>query len=178
VKRASFLVFVLPFLTFSVYANGPANKVTGWILDGAVGTSTPRKSVEFTVHESVVMKNGKTRPAKGMLTVRHLTNLDRYYAVNVTCVNVLSETDAVFVGPIVMAGSDWEHWIGRYRLNWVHDGGEPGAYADEFHTGTAESPVDAINFCGDPPEIPIPENEGRHWTVFEGNIQIHYSYAD
>ena len=177
-KRTSFLGFVLAFLTFSVYANGPANKVTGSILDGAVGRSTPNFIVEMTAHEGLVMKNGKTRPAKGMLTAYHLTKSNRYYAVNVTCVNVLSETDAVFVGPIVMAGPDWEHWIGYYRLNWVHDDGEPGAYADEFHTGMVESQDDAMNFCEDPPEIPIPQNEGKHWTVFEGNIQIHYRDVD
>jgi hypothetical protein len=122
------------------------------------------------------MKNGKIRPAKGMLTAYHLTNTNRYYAVNVTCVNVISETDAVFVGPIVMAGPDWEQWIGHYRLNWVHDGGEPGAYMDTFHTGRVEDPVTAMNFCEDPPETP--DDMGRHWTVFEGNIQIHYRDAD
>ena len=172
-KRASVLAFVLLFFTFAVYANGPTNKATGSFIRGV---GTPNFVVEFTAHESVVMKNGKTRPAKGMATAYHLTKSNRYWAINVTCVNVISETDAVFAGPIVLAGTDWESFVGEYMMNWVHDGGEPGAYIDEYHTGRIDDAITAMNFCENPPDDP--GEMGKHWTVFEGNIQIHYSDAD
>lgn len=172
-KRVAILALVLPFLTFAVYAGGPANKVTGSFIRGV---STPNFVVEFTAHESVVMKNGKTRPAKGMVTAYHLTNSDRYFATEVTCVNVISETDAVFAGPVILAGPDWESWVGEYFLNWVHDDGEPGAYADEYHTSRVTDWSEAMNFCANPPDDP--EEMNRHWTVFEGNIQVHYRDPD
>lgn len=173
-RRLGILASVLLFFTFAVYANGPANKATGSFIRG---TSSPNFVVDFTAHESVVMQNGKTRPAKGMVTGYHLTNSNRYYAIDVTCVNVISETDAVFAGPIVLAGSDWEIWVGDYFLNWVHDGGEPGAFADEYHTSKIDNNWEAaMSFCQNPPASP--EDMNRHWTVFEGNIQIHYDTAD
>ena len=172
-NRVGITAFVLPLLTFSVYANGPANKVTGSFLRGV---DAPNFAIELTAHESVVMKNGKTRPVKGMVTGYHLTNSNRYFAVDVKCVNVISETDAVFAGPIVLAGPDWEFWVGQYFLNWVHDGGEPGAYADEYHTSRTPDAIEAMNFCETPPASH--EEMNRHWTVFEGNTQIHYRDAD
>ena len=172
-KRISGLVVVFAFFTFAVHANGPANKVTGSFIRGVYN---PNFAIELTAHESIVMKNGKTRPAKGMVTAYHLTNSERYFAVDVTCVNVISETDAVFAGPIVLAGQDWETWVGEYFLNWVHDGGEPGAYADEYHTSRTPDAIEAMNFCETPPIGS--EDMNRHWTVFEGNIQVHYSDSD
>ena len=173
-KRAGNLAFVFLFFTFAVYANGPTNKATGSFLRGV---GTPNFVVEFTAHESVVMKNGETRPAKGMATAYHLTKSSRYWAINVTCVNVISETDAVFAGPIVLAGPDWESFVGEYMMNWVHDDGEPGAYADEYHTGRIDDAFTAMNFCENPPDDPE-DILGKHWTVFEGNIQIHYRSPD
>jgi hypothetical protein len=172
-KRVGILAFLLPFFTFAAYANGPVNKVTGSFLRGV---DVPNFAIELTAHERVVMKNGKTRPAKGMVTAYHLTKSDRYFAFDVECVNVISETDAVLSGRIVMAGPDWEIWIGEYFLNWVHDGGEPGAYADEYHTSRTPDAIEAMNFCENPPESPV--DMGKHWTVFEGNIQIHYRDAN
>lgn len=172
-KRTGILSLLLLFVTFAVHANGPANKTTGSFIQG---NTEPRFAVEFTAHEGVVMKNGKTRPAKGMLSAYHLTNPNRFYAVDVSCVNVFSETDAVFVGLIVMAGPDWDQWVGDYRLLWVHDGGEPGAFSDTFHTGRVEDPVVAMEFCTNPPANP--GDTGMDWVVYEGNIQIHYRDPD
>ena len=172
-KRVGIFAFVLPLLTFSVYANEPANKVTGSFIRGA---SAPNFAIELTAHESVVMKNGKTRPVNGMVTAYHLTNSNRYFVVDVKCVNVINETDAVFAGPIVLAGPAWTQWIGEYFLNWVHDDGEPGAYADGYYTSRTPDWNEAMNFCETPPFGP--EEMNKHWTVFEGNIQIHYTDAD
>lgn len=172
-KSVGIIALLTLLVTFAVEANGPVNKATGHFIQGH---DNPNIAIDFTAHEGVVMKNGKTRPAKGMLTAYNLTNADRYYAVNITCVNVISETDAVFVGPVLTAGPDWAHWVGFYRLNWVHDGGEPGAFTDEFHTSMVENPVDAMEFCTNPPDTP--DEMGRHWNVFEGNIQVHYRAPD
>lgn len=173
-KRVGILAFVLLFFTFSVHATDSANKATGNFIRGI---DNPNFVVDFTAHEKVIKKNGKTHPAKGMITGYSLANSNRYFAVNVTCVNVLSETDAVFAGPIVLAGPDWEVWVGEYFLNWVHDGGEPGAFADEFHTSRTADWNEAMDFCDSPPVDPE-SGLNKHWTVFEGNIQIHYTDAD
>jgi len=172
-KRTSFLIFVLAFLTFSIYAKGPANKATGSILRGV---DTPNFIVEFTAHESVAMKNGKTRPAKGMVTAYHLTNSDSYWAVDVECVNVISETDAVFAGSIVLSGSRWSQFVGDYMKFWVYDGGEPGAFTDKIYTEKIPDDPDetemAMEFCENPYHL------NKDWNVFEGNIQVHYRDID
>jgi hypothetical protein len=113
-KRAGIFGFVLLFLTIAVYANGPTNKVTGSFIRGM---AAPNFAIELTAHESIVMANGKTRPAKGMVTAYHLTNTSRTPDV-----------------------------------------------------------IEAMNFCETPPVGP--EELNKHWTVFEGNIQIHSSDTD
>jgi hypothetical protein len=172
-KRTGILGLLLLFVVFAVDAKGPVNKATGSFIHG-------NYAVDFTAHEGVVMKNGKIRPAKGMLTSYHMSNPNMYYGVDVTCVNVLSETDAVFVGPVVMAGSDWEHMIGVYRMTWVRDGGEPGAYVDEMHWRTTWDENEAAAFCADPDETitVFGSGSGKHWTFDIGNIQIHYRDPD
>jgi len=158
--------------TFVVFAGGPANKATGSIIRGK---GAPSWVMEFTAHESVVMGNGKNRPAKGMATAYHIYDSNKYWAMDIECVKVIDEVNAVFAGQIVVeSGMNWN--VGNYMRNWIEDNGEPGVLADVSHSGITDSWETAMLFCSDPPDNP--NGFKHHWTVFEGNIQVHYRATD
>jgi hypothetical protein len=171
-KKTCALISVFALLTLAVYAGGPANKTTGSIIRGKGG---PTWLMEFTAHESVQMQNGKTRPAKGMASAYSIFDSSRYWAMDVVCVTVIDEFNAVFAGPIVVA-SGASFTTDDYMKIWVYDGGEPGAGVDMTFSGITGDATEAMAFCSDPPPDP---SELRHaWNVFEGNVQVHYRSTD
>ena len=131
---------------------------------------------EFTAHEGVEMRNGKTGAAKGMQTAYIVGDSYRYWAIDVKCVNVLNEYEAVFAGEVVMTSGVGSVSRGDYFKIWVQDYGEPGAGVDKLFTArTSPDDVDvvadAMDFCQ------TPENQFESmvpWDVAEGNIQVHY----
>jgi hypothetical protein len=178
-KRTCVLASVFALLTLTVYAGGPANKATGSVIRVRAGTDPATAAgwqFNFTAHEKVEMRNGKTRAAKGMQTAYMVGDSSRYWAIDVKCVNVLDEYEAVFAGEVVMTSGLNRVNRGDYVKVWVQDYGEPGAGADMLFTSrTSPNDVDvvadAIDFCQ------TPENHFDSmipWDVAEGNIQVHY----
>lgn len=164
------LICIATLFSITLHAQGPANKATGEVVRGT--PDRPSGTMTFSAHEKVEMENGKTRPAKGLVTFFRLSNSSRYWVVQVECVQVIDEVDAVFAGRII-AVSGFGFEVGEYMKFWVQDYGEPGAGIDKLYTEyEREDPGNAFDFCEFPP--PSPEGMARHWEVYEGNIQVHY----
>lgn len=169
-KRTCVLVCIVALFSITLHAKGPANKVTGEVVRGT--PEIPLGVMTFTAHEKVEMENGKTRPAKGLVTFFRLSDSSRYWVVQVECVQVIDEVDAVFAGRII-AVSGFGLEVGQYMKFWVQDYGEPGVGIDKVYTEyEREDPGNAFSFCEFPPSGP--EGMARHWEVHEGNVQVHF----
>jgi hypothetical protein len=169
-RSICFLICVSVLVSITLCAAGPANKATGDIIRGV--PENPSGILTFTAHEKVEMANGKTRPAKGLVTFFNLTDSSRYWVAEVECAQVIDEVDAVFAGRfIVVSGYGFE--LGQYMKFWVQDYGEPGIGVDKLYTEyEREDPGNAFDFCESPP--PDPTSMARRWEVHDGNIQVHY----
>jgi hypothetical protein len=169
-KRICLLLCVVTLFAITLHAQGPANKATGRVVRG--GAAFLSGTVTFSAHEQVELKNGKTRPAKGLVTFFNLQNSSRYWVAQVECVQVIDEVNAVFAGRFVtVSGYGFE--LGQYMKFWVQDFGEPGAGLDKLYTEyEREGPGAAFDFCESPP--PNPWEMAREWEVHEGNIQVHF----
>ena len=169
-RRICVLVCIVTLFSITLHAKGPANKATGDVVRGR--PDNPSGILTFSAHEKVEMPNGKTRPAKGLVTFFHLSDSSRYWVTQVECVQVIDEVNAVFAGRFVtVAGYGFE--IGQYMKFWVQDYGEPGVGVDKLYTEyEREDPGNAFDFCEFPPSDP--EGMARHWEVHEGNIQVHF----
>ena len=169
-KRICVLICIVTLFSITLHAQGPANKATGTIVRGT--PDVPSGKMTFSAHEKIEMKNGKTRPAKGLVSFFSLLDSSRYWVTQVECVQVIDEVNAVFAGRFIsVSGYGFE--IGQYMKFWVQDFGEPGAGLDKLSTEFERGdPGNAFDFCEFPP--PNPESMARQWEVHEGNIQVHF----
>ena len=120
-KRTCFLGLALALFTLTVYARGPADKVTGeYILDD-------RYHRLVSAHEAT----GK-HPQKGFFLSWQDSGawyeIDFSDTVN-TCVNVFADGQAR-IGGLVSDGKEGGGPIGLYFGFYVEDGGEPGSVVD------------------------------------------------
>jgi hypothetical protein len=177
-KRLIVFVSFVGLLSLTLFAGGPGNKATGSLIrvrDVTNPGSQPWK-LEFAAHEPVVMKKGKIRPAKGMALAYKVDDSSKFWAIDVKCVNVLDEENAVFAGEVVMTSDVGNVKEGDYLKLWVQDFGEPGAGTDFVYSvrKSKEDPdlmPDVVDFC---------ENPENHfdsmglWYVVDGNLQVHF----
>ena len=63
----------------------------------------------------------KTRAAKGMATSYVVGDSGRYWAIDVKCVNVLNEYEAVFAGEVIMTSGLARVSRGDYFKIWVQE---------------------------------------------------------
>lgn len=178
-RKTWLLVFLFTLSATMILGGGPANKATGSVIRvraGADPQTAASWTFDFVAHEKVEMRNGKTRPAKGMATAVMVDDSSRYWAIDVKCVNVLSDTEAVFAGEVVMTSGIGRISRGDYFKIWVKDFGEPGPGADVlFSQRTDPDDIDvledAISFCVAPEDHMAEMSE---WVVLDGNLQVHY----
>jgi hypothetical protein len=180
-KKTCILGFAIVLFTFSVYAKGPADKVTGeYVLNDIYHRLV-------SAHEA----NGKL-PQKGFfLSWRDdgsWYEMDFNDTVN-TCVNVFTEGQAR-IGGLVSEGikdSEDAPQIGRYFGFTVVDGGGPGSIVDHGYTyrvsedyWSEAAKLALLNWC----DTGAVNEELGGWVVWgphvvtDGNVQVHYSPSD
>jgi hypothetical protein len=191
-KRSCILGFAIALFTFSVYAKGPVDKVTGeYTLNGIYHRLV-------SAHEA----NGK-RPQKGFFL--SWRDDGSWYEMDFndtenTCVNVFTEGQAR-IGGLVSEGikdSEDAPQIGRYFGFIVVDGGEPGSIVDYGFTyrvstdyWSEDAKLALLNWCETGvleldgsavigPPIAVQKGAvvwGLHF-VTDGNLQVHNSPSD
>jgi len=123
-KRTCILGFAIALFTFTVYARGPADKVTG-------------EYVLNDIYHRLVSAHETTgnRPQKGFFL--SWQDNGSWYEIDFndtenTCVNVSTDGQARFGGLVGKGVKDNEPapQIGRYFGFFVEDGGEPGSIVD------------------------------------------------
>ena len=183
-KRTCFLGLALALFTLTVYARGPADKVTGeYILDD-------RYHRLVSAHEAT----GK-HPQKGFFLSWQDSGawyeIDFSDTVN-TCVNVFADGQAR-IGGLISDSKEGGGPIGLYFGFYVEDGGEPGSVVDygfTYRVSTVKwsevARVALLDWCNTGvleldgsavtgPPIAVQEGAvvwGLHF-VTDGNLQVH-----
>ena len=174
-KRTIILVFVLALFTFSVYAGGPADKVTGEY------TLNDIYHRLVSAHEAI-----GNRPQKGFFL--SWRDDGSWYEMDFndtenTCVNVFADGQAR-IGGLVSRGNEGAGPIGRYFGFTVVDGGEPGSIVDHGFTyrvstdyWSEDARLALLNWC-ETGEVNDTLNGFIVWgphVVTDGNLQVHNS---
>jgi len=156
-------VFTLIVFSPQLYARGPADKATGdVILENDLGEQV---ALALNAHEAK-----DNRPAKGMVIFEGITNPESFWEIEVSCVTVLSETEAYFGGQVLDSGDPGVS-VGDYIMLRVIDNGEPGVLVDEVYYGMTSVEAEFNAFCAEP----LPEDTPEGWgEVIEGNVQVHF----
>lgn len=163
---------LLVSFSFSAFAGGPANKVTGEFTRVSDKNSTTTYECEFTAHEEM----GK-RFQKGSMYCNRVVPVDNLNAWEIllhndfACVYVVDDTMARIGGMVTSTEGSASNLAGKYVGFTVYDNGEPAAYEDGFDIHNFYDDADLFwEWC---------ENGGAlgnvsPYTLTEGNVKVHY----